>query len=185
MEYDVATYRQYLLTANAEHNNNLIPIIRIIKTWNRLNGHIFDGYYLELLITDLLITHKIEHYSKTIHYIFQRAAANVAFIKHDPANPAITLQGLLDIDNLVKIMIQINQTYDITSDALENEQLGNNKAAFECWRKLFPGYFPSDIDMVIGQLRKQGIEGPDALKLMLGNKLLHYISWHLTLCYSC
>lgn len=167
LEYDASAYRSSLLQADTAHKGNLIPAIRMIKTWNRLSGNMFDGYYLELMATEVLATYEINHYAEAIHHIFRRAVAQVVFKINDPANPEILIEGLLHIEDLVKSMLHIKNAYQITTEALEHERNGDNKSALKCWQKLFPDYFPTDIDLVIGQLRKQGIEGKEALKIMM------------------
>ena len=139
----------------------------MIKTWNRLSGNMFDGYYLELMVTEALATYEFNHYAEAIHHIFRRAVAQVVFKISDPANPEIQIEGLLHIEDLVKSMLHIKSAYKIACDALEYEQNGETKAALKCWQKLFPDYFPTDVDLVINQLKKQGIEGKEALKLMM------------------
>ncbi len=45
--------KQKLITANANYNQVVRPIIRLLKAWNCDNGYPFDSYILELLITGM------------------------------------------------------------------------------------------------------------------------------------
>ena len=89
-----------------------------------------------------------------------------AYKKHDPANLEFDVEGLRDIENLVKAMLHFKKAYKLASYAVECEAAGESVLAFENWRKVFPGYFPTNVDMVVGQIKTLGLKGADALKLM-------------------
>jgi hypothetical protein len=168
-KYDITSYNDIFMKQNVRHKGKLIEIIRIIKTWNRVSGNVFNGYYLELMVTALLSSYEMTEHSHTLRQIFRYAVAEVVFQKHDPANMEIQVEGLNEIDDLIKAMKLLQRSYALADEAIFHEQDGNTKKALECWNRLFPQVFPSQLDMMVGKARGSGVKGADALRMMVDN----------------
>ncbi|MBT8134964.1 MAG: hypothetical protein KJO03_10675, partial [Gammaproteobacteria bacterium] len=54
VEYDSIGYKRLFSRMNARHEGKLLNLVRMMKTWNRLSGNTFDGYFLELLVINVL-----------------------------------------------------------------------------------------------------------------------------------
>jgi hypothetical protein len=169
-KYDITSYNDIFMKQNVRHKGKLIEIIRIIKTWNRVSGNVFNGYYLELMVTALLSSYEMTEHSHTLRQIFRYAVAEVVFQKHDPANMEIQVEGLNDIDDLIKAMKLLQRSYALTDEAIIYEQDGNTKKSLECWNSLFPQVFPSQLDIIVGKARGSGIRGADALRMMVDSQ---------------
>ncbi len=167
VRYDINSYNEIFVKENVRHKGSLIEIIRLIKTWNRVSGNLFNGYYLELLVTEVLTAYDISSYAETLCYIFRAAVAEVVFQKHDPANIEFKIEGLNDIDSLITAMKLLKKSYLLANEAIIFEQDGNTEKALKNWNKLFPGVFPTPLDMLVGKARKSGIKGADALKMLI------------------
>jgi len=170
VKYDITSYNDIFIKENVRHKGRLIELIRMIKTWNRVSGNLFNGYYLELLVTSVLTDHEINHYSETVCYIFNAALSEVVFQKHDPANTAFQVEGLNDIDDLITAMRLLKRSHQLAVQAIEFENEGNVEAAINSWNKLFPRVFPTRVDMLVGRARSAGIKGADALRMMIDHK---------------
>ena len=168
-KYDITSYNDIFMKQNVRHKGKLIEIIRMIKTWNRVSGNIFNGYYLELMVTAVLSSYEMTQHSHTLRHIFRYAVAEVVFQKHDPANMEIQVEGLNQIDDLIKAMKLLQRSYALADEAIIHEQDGNTKKALECWNRLFPQVFPSQLDMMVGKARGSGMKGADALRMMVDN----------------
>ena len=166
-KYDITSYNDIFMKQNVRHKGKLIEIIRMIKTWNRVSGNVFNGYYLELMVTAVLSSYEMTEHSHTLRHIFRHAVAAVVFQKHDPANMEIQVEGLNEIDDLIKAMKLLQRSYALADEAIIHEQDGNTKKALECWNRLFPQVFPSQLDMMVGKARGSGMKGADALRLMV------------------
>lgn len=169
-KYDINAYKETFEKENARHKGKLIEVIRMIKTWNRISGDLFDNHYLELLIIEILASYKIASYSETLCLIFKTAVFQVVFQKHDPANIEFKVEGLNDINNVITAMLLLKKSYDLAKDAVMFEQGGNINKALDNWNALFPQVFPTKVDMVVGKTRNTGTKGADALRMMLHNK---------------
>jgi len=170
VKYDITSYNEIFLKENVRHKGKLIAVIRIIKTWNRVTGNLFNGYYLELLVTSVLSSYQITSYSETICHVFKAAVSEVVFQKHDPANMEFQIEGLNNIDDLINAMILLNKSYKLANEAVMFEHSGNTEKALEIWNQIFPEVFPTQVDMVVSKARRAGIKGADALRMLLDHK---------------
>ena len=168
--YNLAAYNEIFTKENTRHKGQLREVIRMIKTWNRISGNLFDNYYLELLVTDVLSKHQITSYSETIRYIFKTAFPEVAFQQHDPANLDFKIESLNDIEMIISAMNLVKKSYQLVNQAVDFEQEDNTKDALKNWKQLFLQAFPTGVDMAVGQARSSGVKGADALRMMLNPK---------------
>ena len=142
VEYDSLGYASEFSKENARHGGKLLNLVRMIKTWNRLSGNAFDGYFLELLIRDVIDGYEIVTYQEAINYVFKSILADVALKKHDPANQSLQVEGLHDLESIVNEMIHVKSSYLVTQEAIKNEEEQDVKSALLNWGQLFPGHFP-------------------------------------------
>lgn len=169
-KYDINSYNEIFTRENVRHKGKLIEIIRMIKTWNRVSGNLFNGYYLELLVTEILSSYEMSSYAETLRHIFRTAVAEVVFQKHDPANMEFQIEGLNNIDDLIKAMRLLQKSFALADEAVLFEREGNTEKALNNWHKLFPQVFPTPVDMLVGQAQRAGIKGADALRMMISQK---------------
>lgn len=170
VKYDLTAYNEIFAKENTRHKGKLIEVIRMIKTWNRVSGNLFDGYYLELLVTNVLADYEISSYSETIRYIFKTAFSEVVFQQHDPANLDFKVEGLNEIETMFSAMNLTRKSYQLANQAVTLEQEEKTTEALNNWKGLFLQAFPSDVDMAVGKARSSGIKGADALRMMLNPK---------------
>lgn len=139
--YDALGYKYQFAKMNSEHKGKLLHVVRMIKTWNRLSGSLFDGYFLELLVKDVLADYEIQTYTEAISYIFRAILSDVALRKHDPANMSLLVEGLSELEELVHAMVHVKKSYLVTVQALDCELQGDVQRAISHWEKLFPKCF--------------------------------------------
>jgi len=168
VDYDINSYNDIFVRENVRHKGRLIEIIRMIKTWNRISGQRFHGYYLELLVTTVLRDYDIKSYSETLRYIFYAALSEVVFQKEDPANSEFQIEGLNDISDLISTMRLLKKSYNLASEAIQLEEQDQTMQALEIWNQVFPQVFPTSLDMAVGKARDAGMRGTDALRMMMG-----------------
>jgi putative sterol carrier protein len=166
IDYNSLDYKTQLLKADQVHKGRLLPVIRMLKSWNHATGSLFDDYYLELMVKEVLQDYSIRNYATALRHVFKTAVTKVVYKVNDPANPEFEVEGLHDVLDLVNAMLHFQQAYKLASRAVADEADGRVELALEGWRKVLPGVFPSAMDMVIGQIRRQGIQGAEALRLM-------------------
>jgi hypothetical protein len=170
VKYDITLYNEKFVKENVRHKGKLIEIIRMIKTWNRVSGNLFNGYYLELLVTAELSSYQITSYSETLCHVFSVPLSKVAFQKEDPASVAFQIEGLNDIDDLITAMLLLKKSFKLANEAMMFEQDGKTEKALDNWNQLFPQVFPTKVDMIVAKARSAGIKGADALRMLISHK---------------
>jgi len=145
VDYDSIGYKNQFSRMNAKHEGKLLHLVRMMKTWNRLSGDTFDGYFLELLVTDILSSHKIQTYQVAISHILRAILADVALKQHDPANQSLQVEGLHDLQEVVNAMILVKNAYLVTKHAIELEAEGQMTEALANWAQLFPTILPGRV----------------------------------------
>ena len=138
----------------------------MMKCWNRSHDDLFDPYFLELLVTDLLSDVKISSYAQAVTHVFKKGKGNVVFRIQDPAQNGAMIDGLTNVKALVDGMLRIQDAYTTCIDAGNFEAQGHLNHAYIEWGNLFPGYFPTPMEMVVQLIEDSGITGARALEIM-------------------
>ena len=152
--------------ANFRHKGLLLPVIRIIKHWNRRNGNWFNDYYLELMVTEALSDTKAMNYVHAIKHIFRKAIRLVVFSINDPADFGSQMEGLKDVFKMVEAMLSFQAFHGHIVRAEHLEKQGDLISAYREWGKIFADDFPSYVDIMAEKLEANGITGVEALKIL-------------------
>lgn len=151
---------------NRRHRGRLLPVVRIVKYWNECNGSLFDNYYLELLVQEILREVKVESCVHAIKIIFRKAIRLVVFTIDDPADSGKQMEGLKDINKMLEAMFCFRDCHDHIIKAEFYESEGDLKSAYKEFGKIFAGHFASYVDMMSKKLDANGIRGAEALIIM-------------------
>jgi len=165
-DYHSLSFKESLAKSNSALKGRLLPLIRMLKSWNHVNGNYFDDYYMELLVKDVVSGYSFSTYPLALCHIFRAGLMETAYKKQDPANLEFEVEGLRDIDDLVTAMLHFKRAYKIAKMAVDFEEAEDTEQAIAGWRTLLPGCFPSDVDLVIDRIKALGIKGSEALQLM-------------------
>lgn len=163
---DPDKYQQQLEQADRENKGLLLPVIKMLKCWNRTIDNIFHGYYLELIAMSVLNEVPVTSHVSAIRRILSKSKKQVVYRAEDPAVKNELVDGLRDVSMVVQAMLHFQNAYDASTIALQHEMDGNVAGAYHEWEKIFPGYFPTPVSMVIHKLKDSGIEGIEALQIM-------------------
>ncbi len=151
---------------NHRHRGLLLPVIRILKYWNRCNGALFDDYYLELLVKEILQQNKFSSYAQAIKIIFKKAIALVVFTIDDPVDSGRQMEGLKDIEKMIDAMFCFRDCHDYIVQAEQYEKMGDLSSAYKIFGRIFAGQFPGYVEMMAKKLDANGIAGVKALQIM-------------------
>lgn len=137
-------HAEKMTEANKWNKSKLIPLVKMIKCWNRYNNYPFNSFYLELLTLDILNKITITDYPSGMRYFFNKAQEKIKFKMVDPAglgnNQVAGLNNIKTVDDAVKLMKNSYNT------ALNAEKLAKNvyaNFAIDEWQKIFGYNFPS------------------------------------------
>ena len=152
--------------ANNRHKGLLLPVIRIIKHWNRRNGDWFNDYYLELMVKQALDGVKFDSYVQAIKHVFKKAIHLVVFTIDDPSDFGKQMEGLKDVFKMVEAMLSFQECHARIVKAEHYEKRGDLISAYKEWGKIFKADFPSYVDIMADKLEAKGITGVEALQIL-------------------
>jgi hypothetical protein len=126
--------------SNKAHNGDLVPLIKMVKGWNK-SGDVFKSFHLETLVRHVLTGIRIDSYPSGLRYAFDKAREHIKAKLPDPAGynddvgAHVNTQAAME-----KVIESLTYAYNV---AVEAERLGDTAAAFDKWRVLLKDYFPA------------------------------------------
>lgn len=130
--------------ANATHNADFIPLVKMIKAWNKNTGQYFRSFHLEVLALQILNNVKISDFPSGMRYFFDKGREKMKFKTADPSG----YDG--DVGSYIATAAQIQEAksrfqtaFDHALKAEDYAKRGFAQAAFDEWGKIFGDYFPS------------------------------------------
>jgi Second Messenger Oligonucleotide or Dinucleotide Synthetase domain len=130
--------------ANKAHNDDLVPLIKMVKAWNKKNGSSFISFHLECLILQILNKVTISNFSSGVRYVFDKARSAVQAPVADPAGYNANVGKYLNTqDKIDDIVSRLETAYTRAVKAEECATKGNIEDAYYYWRLIFGDYFPA------------------------------------------
>lgn len=134
---------EYKSGQNDVHNGNLVPIIKMIKCWNRYNNSAFISFYLELLAIKIFNNVTIPDYPSGIRFFLDKGREAIKYKIQDPVHYGGNINGLQNAKTVSDATQLFETGYNITLKAESFNQNGDNEKAINEWRKIFGDYFPA------------------------------------------
>lgn len=129
--------------ANKRHEGALIPLLKMVKGWNKSRG-LFRSFHLETIALKLLDGVTISNYPSGLRFVLERAGKWLEAPLPDPAGYSTDIGAhLRQPDAIAEIQRRLAWG---AARAREAERLAlQNKtaAAFDKWQLLLPDYFPA------------------------------------------
>ena len=132
--------------ANATHNGDFVPLVKMIKAWNRNTGGHFRSFHLEVLALHVFNNVTISDFPSGVRYFFDKCREKMKMQAPDPAG----YSG--DVGNYISTQAQIQEATERLQTALERAVRAEDYArrehiadAMEQWGKIFGEYFPSHL----------------------------------------
>jgi hypothetical protein len=143
IETDPKVHVRLMSDQNAIHNDDLIPLIKMIKGWNREVDNAFHSFYLELIAIDILKNVTITNFSSGMLYFFEHGREKVKYTATDPAGYGSNVQGLNTLSGVTAAVNLFQNAYSKALAAEFYSKAGEIRSAIEMWQKIFGKYFPS------------------------------------------
>lgn len=129
--------------ANSAHDYDLVPLLKMLKGWNRQNGEAFRSFHLEALAVQIFNGITITDFPSGARYFFDKAQALFHAV-HDPAGYGGNLAAYVSgIATMLDMSSRLEMAFQRAHDAEELEQRGKTSDAYEKWRLVFGSYFPA------------------------------------------
>jgi hypothetical protein len=127
---------------NAELGGKWIPLVKMVKGWNRANGRPIKPSFLVEVMAEGLAEAPFSNYPNEVRNLFAAMEANVGQAWPDPAGlgPPVSDQMTADLVTNAKKALQEAQRK--AALAMRAEQTGRQGEALQIWREILGDYFP-------------------------------------------
>lgn len=130
-------------TANSTHNGHLVPLIKMIKAWNRQHSFLLRSFHLEAMILAILTNVTINDFSSGARFVFDKARHVARGATYDPAGYGGNLADYLStLQKIEDVVSRLESAYKRAVDAESLDEQGKTSSAVEKWRLIFGDYFP-------------------------------------------
>lgn len=141
---DPKKHVDFWIAANTAHNGDLVPLIKMIKAWNREHSALLRSFLLEAMVLGILDRVRIDDFSSGSRFIFDKMRQAVKTATNDPAGYGGDLSAYLDTTEKVDaVLSRLETAYKRAVEAETLEGAGKTAEAVAKWRFIFGGYFPA------------------------------------------
>lgn len=129
--------------SNKAHNGNLVPLIKMIKSWNQ-SRDIIKSFHLETLILKALQGIRIDDDSSGVRYVFGRAVELVKVKLADPAGYSDDVAAHVNTtEQIQQLASRFSWAYQTALEAEGLARSGYISQAIDRWKLIAPNHFPS------------------------------------------
>ena len=141
---DPKKHVEIMSAANKTHNGNLIPLVKMIKAWNKNNNKYFNSFHLEVLVLQILQNVTISDFPSGVRFYFDKGRALIAQKNLDPAGYGGDVGSYINTqEKIQEAVAKFELAYNRAIKAEDYASRGYIKDAVEMWIKIFGDYFPA------------------------------------------
>lgn len=130
--------------SNTDHNGDFVPLVKMIKGWNKNINNYFRSFHLEVLALEILDSVRIDSYSSGMRYYFDKGRVLITKQNADPAGYGGDVGNYIDSrEKVEEAVAKFQLAYDRAIKAESYESQGYIRSAVDEWRKIFGDYFPT------------------------------------------
>ena len=128
---------------NSAHSGDLVPVVKMIKRWNREISRSFRSFYLELIAIEIFNNVTMSNDPSAVRYFFDHARSRVKTKAVDPAGFGDQINGLASASSVDIAIKRVELAYGRAVKAEQFASTGKIGDAVAEWQKIFGSYFPS------------------------------------------
>ncbi len=141
---DPKKHVELISAANAAHAGLLVPLIKMLKCWNRAHSKFFRSFHIEVLALQILNNVAITDFPSGTRYFFDKARQLMAVQNPDPAGYGDDVGSYINgQEKINEAVAKLQLAFERALKAETFASNGNNRAAIEMWGHIFGGYFPA------------------------------------------
>lgn len=131
-------------TANLAHNGEYVPLVKMIKAWNKSHSGFFRSFHLEVLALEILNNVTISDYPSGLRYYFSKCISLISQKNLDPAGYGGDIGNYLDNKEIIQEAVdRFQRAYESAAKAESLASDGYIDASITKWRSLLGNYFPT------------------------------------------
>jgi hypothetical protein len=141
---DPKKHVQIWSTENQNHNGDLVPLIKMLKAWNRTTSSFLRSFHLETMVLQILNNVTISDFPTGARYFFDKGKDYITKKNPDPAGYGDDVGGYLNTEEKIKTSVSKFET--AFNRAIKAEDLttrGYIADAIGVWRMVFGDNFPA------------------------------------------
>jgi hypothetical protein len=129
---------------NQSHNGDYVPLVTMIKGWNKSHSSFFRSFHLETLALEILDNVAISDFPSGVRYYFSKGVSLISKKNSDPAGYGGDVGSYLDSREIIQeAEHRFQRAYELSSEAVILGNEGYTLQAISKWRTLFGDYFPA------------------------------------------
>lgn len=130
--------------ANSVHNGDLVPLIKMIKGWNKNSGKYFRSFHLEVIVLQILNGVTISDFPSGVRFFFDKGRFYVTKQNPDPAGYGGDVGNYINTqEKIQEAASKFQLAYERAIKAEEYASKGYIEDAIDMWIKIFGDYFPA------------------------------------------
>jgi hypothetical protein len=140
---DPKKHVELMSASNLAHNGDMVPLVKMIKAWNKENGDYFRSFHAEMMALHIFSGVTISNYPSGARFFFDKARAVVMQTLPDPAGYGGNVGDYLKTEQQKReAQAKLQAAYE---SALKAEEYASRyySHSIDMWRKIFGKYFPS------------------------------------------
>lgn len=143
IETNPKTHVDIMAEKNKTHSGDLVPIVKMIKGWNRNINYSFVSFRLELLAIEIFENVTISDYPSGMRFFFDKGKDRIKYKAKDPVSYGGEISGLRNITSPEEAVSRFETAYNRAVKAEQYAKDGSIKNAVDEWVKIFGNYFPA------------------------------------------
>ena len=141
---DPKKHVEIISATNKNHDGDFIPLVKMIKSWNRNNNKYFRSFHLEVVAFQIMDNIKISDYSSGVRYFFDKGRSLIAQKNLDPAGYGGDIGAYIDTkEKIDEAVSKFQVAYERAIKAEDFARRGDVNSAVDMWIKIFGESFPA------------------------------------------
>ncbi len=141
---DPTTHVTLWSALNATRDYKFVPLVKMLKCWNRAHSLKLRSFHLETLAYELFQSTAITDYPTAAQYFFTAAKSKILFGVNDPAGYGGNVGSYLDTQvKKDEVTTRLTAANDKATEAISFASNNKIESAFGKWRIIFGDYFPA------------------------------------------
>jgi len=132
-----------MASENKSHNGDLVPIVKMVKGWNKNINDDFVSFYLELLAIKIFKNVTINDYPSGMRFFFDKGREAIKYKVQDPVEYGGQINPLRNCQTVDNAVGRFETAYNRAIKAEQYAKNGNTENAIDEWKKIFGDYFPA------------------------------------------
>ena len=141
---DPEKHVEITIAANKDHARDFVPVVKMIKRWNKSVGGFFNSFHLEVLALQIFGGVTISSHPSGVRFYFDKARTLITQKNVDPAGYSGDVGAYINTQQKIdEAVAKFQLAFDRAVKAEAFATRGNIRDAVDMWKKVFGDHFPS------------------------------------------